>query len=276
MKKIMLNHLIIYLSITSQLINKDKKNDRKFIYDHLKKIIDRKIILLDPIIRAIDPEIFVTTYVLSHPIRRDRSIEFFLIDLPINIMVRNQLEKVKTVGGGSCLLNSILLALSPFFKTLKDLDKEEIGNAYRLMLSTNMNIEFDDEDRLLLRNNDEPIIENPPEIAKDSNKWILANLELIIGQKLLKKLKYNLIIIENDPSHGGLNGIRASEYNNKENQYFIILYGEGTHYELVKKKNTNVTIYTRNDLKDIFSDEVLNTDPILFGGKNIKYKLTLV
>jgi hypothetical protein len=258
---------------------KEKYLKYKLKYNNLKK---KHALSIDSnnnkIIKFANPVTFVNQCISERKLVFDQSINFFPIELPENITVRANLEKVKTVGGGTCLLHSILLALSPIIQKLSEPNREECGNSYRSMLATNMEIDFDTEERKSLRNNDKPIKVNPPEVAADSTKYILDELDNSIWQKLLNKLNINLIII-NDTEH--IPGPVPSEYNKKTNTHFIIIYARGAHFELVKKKGTTQTLYTREDLKTIFSDDILNTEPIFFGGKimnakqRMRHKITL-
>jgi len=251
------NDLIKLLSIVSYHIN-NKNNTIKFIYDHLKLLIKRKLILIsNPSLYEIEPEIWVNNILSKYPKKLLDTINFFRIELPISFSLdfRSKLEKVKTIGGGTCLLHAILLGLSPTLQTLNNENYyiEELGNAYRLFLGSKKSLfNFDDEEIMLLNNKG---ILNDSTIWADLQKWKLPDLDILIGFKLLDKLRYNLINIGENLKKKPY--ISTSPYN-KLNQQFIIIYNRGLHFELIKKKNTLKTIYNKTDLLDIFSMEILN------------------
>ena len=251
------NDLIKLLSIVSYNIN-NENNTIKFIYDHLKLLIKRKLILIrNPSLYEIEPEIWVNNNLSTYSNKLLDTINFFRIELPISFSVdfRSKLEKVKTIGGGTCLLHAILLGLSPTLQTLSNENYyiEELGNAYRLFLGSKKSLfDFDDEEIILLNNKGKL---NDSKIWADLQKWKLPDLDILIGFKLLDKLGYNLINIGENLKKEPY--IYTSPYN-KLNQQFLIIYNRGLHFELIKKKDTLKTIYNKKDLLDLFSMEILN------------------
>lgn len=251
------NDLIKLLSIVSYNIN-NENNTIKFIYDHLKLLIKRKLILIrNPSLYEIEPEIWINNFLHRNPKKLLNTINFFRIELPTSFSVefRSKLEKVKTIGGGTCLLHAILLGLSPTLQTLSNENYyiEELGNAYRLFLGSKKSLfNFDEEESKLLNNKG---ILNDSKIWADLQKWKLPDLDILIGFKLLDKLGYNLINIGENLKKEPY--IYTSPYN-KLNQQFLIIYNRGLHFELIIKKNTLKTIYNKKDLLDLFSMEILN------------------
>jgi len=249
--------LILLLSIVSHSIN-IIDNSKKFIYDYLKLNVRRKLYLItNPALNEIEPEIWVKNYFDTHPKVLTDSQNFFRIDLPatFSVNIRNRLEKVKTIGGGTCLLHAVLLGLSPTIQSFSieygNFDREEFGNAYRLFLgSKNILLDLTVTETASLN---AASVENPVAAQADSTKWTLPELDNMIAFKLLCKLKYNLIMI-----NGTTRDITGSPYNKETNEEYIIIYYVGAHFELIIKKNTCKTIYNKSDLIGIFDDVIIN------------------
>ena len=154
-------------------------------------------------------------------------------------------ERVDTIGGGTCLIHAILLALSPAYRSLSDKDKEDCGNVYRLWLA----IRYPNHSEQLKYTS---VTRNPDPTT--NNKWSLdKDLDMIIGTFLLTKLECNIIVITNRDTE-------PSRTNNNGTYPTVILYGDGTHFELVKKKKSLLFTYPITELVDINSRWVHRDD----------------
>ena len=110
-----------------------------------------------------------------------------------------------TPGGGSCLIYSFLIALSPSFRSLKSDDKANIGNLYRKMLSKNDFFTAEEKEDL-----------------SDTSR----NLSQQIGIKIADFLNVNMFFL-ND------RGIdMPSEYNKQIDNVMIL--NHGGHFDAVK------------------------------------------
>jgi len=322
-----INDLIMYLSFVSRAIN-IKSAKIIFLYDHLKSLVKRKLFLNQADIEFLEPEIYV-----NHILEINK-IELNLCHLNPSPSLRCKswdederdsifayhLERVETIGGGTCLLNSILLGLSPLLQRLPYIDdyqyidnrnpsidyykireedirirygiqynisflkkndmfhicrylREYIGNLYRKFL-----FDINDNDKIFIKTERNSLYYNKEgnfNLKNNFNPDLISTfysvgfLNIDIAYKLLLKLGYNLIVIsrtitknQKTQEENIFKSINNSPFNKPQNDRYIIIFGSNFHFELVKIKNTNKTIYTRNELEilNIFNKEIFNNE----------------
>jgi len=290
-----LKQLIICLSTVSKLIN-NENNKLKFLHDHLKSIIKRKINLIKFNIELeYEPEIFVKRILFIDLLDIFNNIKLFKYPKLISEIWNEDesqgdcpfavnLERVQTTGGGSCLLHAILLGLSTFMQRLPYVDtypyngndvrkdkkhffrysREYIGNIYRIIIS-NLKIYNSFERSSLISSQIKKNINN----VYEPISIMIPYLDIKIAYKLLKLLRYNLIVIDSVRKI-----IYNSKYNKNEFEKYIIIFKNDYEYQLIKKKNTKKTIYSKNELLDIFNPDIFKEGHEYYFNYNNELKFT--
>ena len=189
-----------------------------------------------------------------------------LSPLPEEYATYGEYRRVRTIGGGSCLLNVILLALSPRYRQLSDIDKENCGNTFRKWLEINHSGIFTPAERADLHYGIENILK-VPESARDeihNNAWTINAINIEIGKKLLKALEYGTLIFEIT------SGMRMvpdlTTYPEYPGHPYIMICGMHGHFELVLK--------TGAAERDQYAYDRAELPAVLEGGKKyLKYKM---
>lgn len=119
--------------------------------------------------------------------------------------------------------------------------REYFGNAYRIRIAELDIFDTTEKESLKIYKIEENL--NPD---KNITFYVVPPLNIEIGEKLLDYLKYNLIVID-----GTNKSIFNSPYNKLDYDKYIIIFQIHQHFELVKIKDTNKTIYTRDELKEL-------------------------
>jgi len=273
-----INDLIMYLSIVSREINKNSNAKIIFLYNHLKSLVKSKLSVITINREQYLPEKFINFFLNFYPI--SESFDFLYSEptfrcIPWGINEREfpfatKLEIVETTTGGTCLLHAILLGLSPLLQRFPYIDtykyrtvlkknqenryykkndinhydrysREYFGNAYRIKIARLDIFDTTEKESLNINN-----IEGNLNPDKNITFYVVPPLNIEIGEKLLDYLKYNLIVID-----GTNKSIFNSPYNKLDYDKYIIIFQIHQHFELVKIKDTNKTIYTRDELKEL-------------------------
>jgi hypothetical protein len=218
---------------------------------------------IPPALESID--IWVQRYIAIDGLEQ-REVELQLLPLPEEYATYGEYKRVRTIGGGSCLLNVILMALSPHYRRLYDIDKENCGNTFRKWLEINHSDIFSPAERADLHYGIENILE-VPESARDeihNNTWTINAINIEIGQKLLKALEYGTLIFEIT------SGMRMvpdlTTYPEYPGHPYILICGMHGHFELVIK--------TGSAEREQYAYDRAELPAALEGGrKYLKYKI---
>ena len=149
-----------------------------------------------------------------------------------NLVPPSYLSVYATPGGGSCLIYSFLIALSPSFRSLGTTGKVNIGNLYREMLSKNDFFTAEEKEDLSITS---------------------RNLSQQIGMRISNFLNVNMFFL-ND------RGIDAPNYYNKQIDN-VMIFNHNGHFDAVNLPEMT-EVASQEFLESVWFISVRMPDPV--------------